>query len=51
MVGWEGSWVFAATALAAVRPAMYLTGYSNYLTGFHESLSPPYKGHIALKKV
>ena len=30
--------------------AVYLTGYSNYLTGFHEPLSPPYRCHTGLKK-
>ena len=24
---------------------VYLTGYSDYLTGFCEPLSPPYRGH------
>ena len=30
---------------------MYLTSYySDYLTGFHEPVSPPYKSHTGLKK-
>ena len=30
---------------------IYLTGYSDYLTGFHEPLSPPDKCHSSLKNV
>ena len=35
----------ASRALVVVQTAMYLTGYSDRLTGFHEPLSPPYKCH------
>ena len=38
VLGGEGSWVFASTALVVVWTAMYLTRYSDYLTGFRESL-------------
>ena len=34
--------MFASTALVEVFMTMYLTGYSNYLTGFHEPLLLPY---------
>ena len=47
----EGSWVFTSRALAVVWTAMYLTGYFDYLTGFHEPLSPPYSRHMGLKNV
>ena len=47
----EGSWVFASTALAVVWTAVYLTGYSDFLTNFHEPLSPPYRRHTSLKNV
>ena len=29
---------------------MYLTGYNDCLTGFHEPLRPPYRRHTGLKK-
>ena len=32
----------ASTALEVVWTAVYLTGYSNYPTGLHESLLLPY---------
>ena len=35
VLGRERSWVFPSTALVVVWTAMYLTGYSDYLTGFH----------------
>ena len=35
VLGRERSWVFASTSLVVVWTAMYLTGYSDYLTGFH----------------
>ena len=31
--------------------ALYLTSYSDYLTGFYEPLSPPYKCDAGLKNV
>ena len=49
-LGREGSWVFASTALVVVWMAMYLTRYSEYLTGFHEPLCLPYGCHTDLKK-
>ena len=36
----EGRWMLASTALVVVWTAMYLTGCSNYLTGFHEPPLP-----------
>ena len=39
---WGRNWMFASTALVVVFMTMYLTGYSNYLTGFHEPLLLPY---------
>ena len=41
---WEGSWVIASRALAAVWTAVYLTGYS-------EPLLPPCRCHTSLGKV
>ena len=41
----------ASRALVVVQTAMYLTGISDCLTGFHEPLSPPYKCHTSLKNV
>ena len=38
---WEESWVFACTDLVVAWTAVYPTGYSEYLTGFHEPLSTP----------
>ena len=34
VLGGERSWVFASSALVVVWTAMYLTGYTDYLTGF-----------------
>ena len=51
VLGREGSWVFASTALVVVWTAMYLTSYSDYLTGFHEPPSPPYRCHTSFKNV
>ena len=50
VLGGEGSRLFAATALVR-RMAMYLTGCSDYLTGFHEPLSRTYRCHAGLKNV
>ena len=47
----EGSWAFASRALAVVFTAVYLTGYSDCLTGFHKPLLPPYGCHTGLKIV
>ena len=45
----EGSWVFAAsTALVVVWMAVHLTGYSDFLDGFCEPLSPPFWCHTGL---
>ena len=41
----------ASTAPAVVWMAVYLFGYSDYLTGFHEPLSPPHRCHTGLKKM
>ena len=49
VLGREWSWVFASTALVVVWTAIYLTSYSDYLTGFHEPLSTPYRCHTSLK--
>ena len=50
--GRERSWVFASTALVVVVwTTMYLNGYSDWLTGFCEPLSPPYRYHTSLKNV
>ena len=42
VLGGEWNWVFTSTALVVVWMAMYLTSYTDCLTGFHEPLSPPY---------
>ena len=47
----EWSRVFASTAMVVGWTAMYLTGYSDYLTSFCEPLSTPYTCHTGLKKV
>ena len=44
----EGSRVFVSTALVGVQTAMYLTGYSDYVTSFREPLSPLYRCHNGL---
>ena len=36
-------------AVVVVETAVYLTGYSDCLTGFYEPLSPPYRCHAGLK--
>ena len=43
----EGRWVFASRALVVVRTAVYLTSYSDHLTGFREPLSSPCRRHPA----
>ena len=50
VLGGEWNRVFASTALVVVWMAMYLTSYSDYLTGFHEPLCLPYGCHTDLKK-
>ena len=49
----EGSLLFASSAPlpAVVWTPMYLTGYSDYLTGGLEQSSPPYRCHTGLKNV
>ena len=50
----EGSLAFASKALVVVWTAMpyiYLTGYSDYLTGFCEPLLSPFRCHTAVKNV
>ena len=37
-------------SLVVVQMTVYLTGYSNCLTGFREPLSLPYRCYTALKK-
>ena len=51
VLGREGSWVFAGTALVlvVVWMAMCLTSYTDYLTGFHEPFLPPYRCHTSFK--
>ena len=46
----EGSWVSASRALIVVQAAVYPTGCSDCLTGFHEPLSPPYRRHTCFEK-
>ena len=41
----------AGTALVVVWTAMYMTGYSDYLTIFREPHSPPYRRHTGLKEM
>ena len=47
----EEIWVFAGTALVIVWTAVSLTSspYSDYLTSFHEPLSPPYRCYTVWK--
>ena len=48
----QGNCVFASTALEAIWTAMYLTGYSDYLTVFREPLSrcrTIFESHIRFK--
>ena len=47
----EGSKVFASRTPVVVYMAVYLTCYSDCLTGFQEPLLPPYRHHIGLKNV
>ena len=47
----EGSMAFVSRALVAVWTAVYLTGYSDCLTGFRELLSPPYRCQTGMKNV
>ena len=37
--------MFASIALVVAWTAINLTDYSDYLTGFHKPLSPPYISH------
>ena len=41
VLGGEWNRVFASTVPVVVWMAMYLTIYSDYVTGFHTPLSPP----------
>ena len=41
----------AGTALVVVWTAMYMTGYTDYLTIFREPHSPPYRRHTGLKEM
>ena len=43
--------MFASTVLVVVWTAMFQAGYSDYVTGFHEPLSPSYISHTSLKNV
>ena len=47
----EGSRVVARTSLAIVQTVIYLTGYSDRLTGFRDPLSPPCGCHTGVKNV
>ena len=51
LLDWEGSWVFASTALVVVLMAVYLPGHNDYLTGFHEPLSTHYRYHTDFKYI
>ena len=42
---------FESVFLLVVWMAMYLTSHSDYLTGFHEPFSAPYRCHTSLKNV
>ena len=37
--------MFASTAVVVLWTTVYLTGYSGYLIGFREPLSPQYRCH------
>ena len=39
VLGGEGSWVFASTAVVVVSTAIHLTGYSDYPLEFREPLT------------
>ena len=43
--------MFSSTALVVARVAVHLTSYNDFLTGFCEPLSPPYRRHTGLKTV
>ena len=45
----KGNRVFASRTLVVVWTAVYLTGYSDWLTGFWEPLLLPYSCHTCLK--
>ena len=49
----EGSWAFDTAVVVVVPTAVYLTGYSDCLTGFREPLSPLYNYicYTGLKKM
>ena len=47
----DGSRVFASRALIVAQMTAYLTVYSDYLTGFREPLSSPYRHHTSLNNV
>ena len=49
--GRELQWVPVNTDLAVIWTAVYLTGYSDHMTGIREQFSPPYRGHIGLNNV
>ena len=51
VLGGKKSWVFVSTAQVVVWMAMYLTGYSDYLTSFCEPLLPLYRCHTSLKNI
>ena len=56
VLGGEGSLVFASTALVVSSMDSHVSDqcviiYSDYLTGFHEQLLPPYRCHTGLKNV
>ena len=46
-----GNMVLTSRALTVVRTAVYLTGYSDYLTSFCEQPSPPYTCHTGFKNI
>ena len=47
----QRNWVFTSTALVVASTTMRLTSYSDYLTGFREPLSAPYRSQTGLKNV
>ena len=55
LLDWEGNRTVPSRDLAVlllvVEMALYLTSYSDYLIGFYEPLSPPYKCDTGLKNV
>ena len=50
VLGGKGAGCLLEEFLVVVLMAMYLTGYSDYLTGFHEPLLPPYRCHTGFEK-